>query len=165
MSELIYSCGDVSFERGDIAQLASPRRLCGIYSRDGGWQIPAALRHVPPRDPDGTWTDSPQAADLHWAAHSTSPIPSLRSSAARRCDNCHEIVELDRDLGFGSHIEDRQAPTLTPLRRRGVGVCTGPSREKERKTRRNSLRIFRCLSLCGEKHKIISGPLLSYHEA
>jgi len=46
-------------------------------------------------DPDGTWTDSPQAADLHWAAHTTSPIVSLRSSAVWRCDNYHEIVELD----------------------------------------------------------------------
>src|SRR5262249_31455115 len=26
----------------------SPQRLCGIYSRDGGWEFPAALRHVPP---------------------------------------------------------------------------------------------------------------------
>jgi len=84
---------------------------------------PAALQHIQPGRwmaipggfaaytagvPDGTRTDSPQAADLHWAAHSTSPIVSLRSSAVRRCDNCHEIVELDRDLGFGSHIEDSQ---------------------------------------------------------
>jgi hypothetical protein len=46
-------------------------------------------------DPDGTRTDNPQAADLHWAAHSTSPIASLRSSAVQRCDNYHGIVELD----------------------------------------------------------------------
>ena len=26
----------------------SPQRLCGICSRDGGWEFPAALRHVPP---------------------------------------------------------------------------------------------------------------------
>jgi len=35
--------------------------------------------------PDGTRTDSPQAADLHWAAHSTSPTRSLRSSTVGRC--------------------------------------------------------------------------------
>jgi hypothetical protein len=28
--------------------MRSPQRLCGIYSRDGGWEFPAALRHVPP---------------------------------------------------------------------------------------------------------------------
>jgi hypothetical protein len=77
-----------------LAVDGNPRRLCGIYSRDGGWQFPAALRHVPP----GTRTvlgPCPQAADLHWAAHSTSPIVNLRSSAIRRCDNYHGIVELD----------------------------------------------------------------------
>ena len=76
----------------------------------GGWESPAALPHIQPGrwmanpggcaactagDPDGTRTDGPQAADLHWAAHSTSPIGSLRSSAVRRCDNYHGIVELD----------------------------------------------------------------------
>src|SRR5262249_53864806 len=69
---------------------------------------PAALRHIQPGrwmaipggfaactagDPDGTRTDGPQAADPDWAAHSTSPIASLRSSAVRRCDNYHGIVD------------------------------------------------------------------------
>jgi len=77
----------------------------------GGWESPAALRHIQPGwwtaipggfaactagDPDGTWTDGPQAADLHSTAHSTSPILKLRSSAVRRCDDHHGIVELDR---------------------------------------------------------------------
>jgi hypothetical protein len=75
----------------------------------GGWESPTALRHIQPGrwmaipggcaactagDPDGTRTDGPHTADLHWAAHSTSPIVSLRSSAVRRCDNYHGIVEL-----------------------------------------------------------------------
>ena len=126
----------------------NPRRLCGIYSRDGGWQIPAALQHVPPRDPDGTRTDSPQAADLHWAAHSTSPIPSLRSPAARRCDNCHEIVELDRDLGFGSHIVGRQRHRL-PL----PAGCRGsvPDPVSKNRNKNKTLAAF----LCGFRRKYL----------
>ena len=120
---------------------------------------PAALQHIQPGRwmailggvaaytagvPDGTRTDSPQAADLHWAAHSTSPIPSLRSSAARRCDNCHEIVELDRDLGFGSHIEDRQAPTLTPPPAAGG---RGMHRTQSRKRKKNPPQFFADISM------------------
>jgi len=67
----------------------------------GGWESPAALRHIQPGrwmaipggcaactagDPDGTRTDGPQAADLHCAAHSTSPTTRLRSPAVRRCE-------------------------------------------------------------------------------
>ena len=78
------ACGGWEIPGGFAAYTAgrvdgNPRRLCGIYRRG-----------------PGRYSDQhPQAADLHWAAHNTSPIASLRSSPVRRCDNYHEIVELD----------------------------------------------------------------------
>ena len=45
MSELIYSCGDVSFERGDIAQLAAGLELAledlGIKDRNDQLRSPS----------------------------------------------------------------------------------------------------------------------------
>jgi len=102
----------------------------------GGWESPAALRHIQPGrwmaipggcaactagDPDGTRTDGPQAADLHCTAHSTSPTTRLRSPAVRRCDNYHGIVQLDRTWDSWSHLRtsrdsDSRHPPSAPAR-------------------------------------------------
>jgi len=71
----------------------SPQRLCRIYRRGGGWKIPCGFAACTAGDPDGTRTDGPQAAHLSDSPQ-YQPIVRLRSSAVRRCDDHHGMVEL-----------------------------------------------------------------------